>query len=198
MTSPAFRRIIRRETHSPRTVAAIVVAVVVILALVSLGIELVLQLAALPALLVSPSAAADRVSTLTSQQPSGAIIAAGVLAALLGLTLLVLALGPGRLAKHRMQFEGRAVLVDNGVIAAALAQHVSDETGIDRDDITVGVAHRVVDVTVDTDSGAPVDTSAIRDLVDAELENYRLEPSVRVRVRPARAARTETERKSLE
>ena len=51
MSTPAFRRIVRRETHSPRTVAMIIAVVILILALVYIGVEIVLHLLAQPALL---------------------------------------------------------------------------------------------------------------------------------------------------
>ena len=44
MTTPAFHRIVRRETHSPRTVAMIIAVVILILALVYVGVEIVLDL----------------------------------------------------------------------------------------------------------------------------------------------------------
>ena len=58
MSTPALRRVIRRETHSPRTVAMFVAVVLLILALAYVALEIVLSLAAQPALLVGPAAAA--------------------------------------------------------------------------------------------------------------------------------------------
>lgn len=183
MTTPAFRRIVRRETHSPRTVAMVVAVVLLILGLAYVGVEIVLYLLAQPALLLGPAAAAAAIVGLPTARPAGLVIAGGVILALLGLVFLILGLTPGRLAKHVMADDDRAVVVDNGVIAAALAQRVSVETGIPREDITVGVAHRTVDVVVRSGFGDAHDPAPITHVVDAELERYALVPGVRSRVR---------------
>jgi hypothetical protein len=52
--SGIYRRVSRRETHSPRSLVAIVLAVVLILVLAWIGTEIVLALLGAPALLVAP------------------------------------------------------------------------------------------------------------------------------------------------
>ncbi len=183
MSTPAFRRVLRRETHSPRTVAMIVAALVLILALVYVGIEIVLSLLAQPALLLGPAAAAGWVIGLPTAQPSGLVITGGVVVALIGLIFLILGVTPGRLPKHQMSIEGRAAVVDNGVIASSLAQRISEETGIGRGDITVGVSHRTADVTIRSGFGDEYDAAPIAQVVEAELERYSLIPPVASRVR---------------
>ncbi|SDG73007.1 DUF6286 domain-containing protein [Microbacterium pygmaeum] len=183
MSTPAFRRIVRRETHSPRTVAMFIAVILLILALVYVGVEIVLYLLAQPALLLGPGAALGWIVGLPTAQPAGLVILGGVVLAVLGLVFLVLGLGPGRLPKHEMSGDRRAVVVDNGVIASSLAQRISEETGIQRDDITVGVSHRTVDVTVRSGFGDPHEKEPIARVVDAELERYALIPSVTSRVR---------------
>lgn len=183
MSTPALRRVIRRETHSPRTVAMFVAVVLLILALAYIGLEIVLSLAAQPALLLGPAAAAGWLVGLPTAQPTGLVIAGGVVLALIGLIFIVLAVTPGRLSRHAIEAGDRAVVVDNGVIASALAQHLADETGLGRDDITVGVGHRSVDVTVRPGAGIPVDRDDVRSAAEAELQTYRLTRPVRTRVR---------------
>lgn len=185
-THPVFRRVVRRETHSPRTVATTIVVVLLILALLYAGVEIVLALASQPPLLVAPAAVLTWLIALPTLQPSSAAIAGAVVLALLGLLLIVVALRPGRLARHEMTWKGRAVVVDNGVIASSLAQHISDETGITRDDIDVGVSHRTVDVTVKPGIGLPFDAAPLQQLIDDELGNYQLTPSMKTRLRVIR------------
>lgn len=183
MTSPAFRRIVRRETHSPRTVAMIVAVVLLILGLVYVGVEIVLHLLAQPALLLGPGAAAAWIVGLPTARPVPLVILGGVVLGILGLVFLVLGLAPGRLPKHVMADESRAVVVDNGVVAASIAQRISEETGIVRDDITVGVSHRTVDVTVRSGFGDAHDPAPISHVVERELEQYALVPAPKARVR---------------
>lgn len=183
MSSPEFRRIVRRETHSPRTVAMIVVAVLLVLALLYAGVEIVLWLLGRPALLVGPGEAAAWIVGVPTLQPVAVGILGAVVIAVVGVVLLVLGMAPGRLPKHEMSGAGRAVVVDNGVIAASLAQRISEDAGIPRADITVGVSHRQVDVTVRAGFGDLYDEAPISRIVADELDSYALIPSVTPHVR---------------
>lgn len=183
MSSPVLRRVVRRETHSPRTVAMIVAVVLVILALVYVGVEIVLNLLGQPALLLGPAASLAWVAGLPTEVPVGASIAIGAVIAVLGLILVILAISPGRLSKQQLMLGDSAVVADNGVIASALAQRVSDDSGLPRDQVRVGVGHRVVDVTVSPAVGVPLDEARVRSVVDSELETYRLAARKRTSVR---------------
>jgi len=193
MTSPALRRVVRRETHSPRTVAMFVAVILLILALAYIGLEIVLSLLAQPALLLGPAAAAGWLVGLPTAQPAGLVIAGSVVLAIIGLIFIWLAVTPGRLSRHTIDAGDRAVVVDNGVIASALAQHLAEETGLARDDVTVGVGHRSVDVTVRPGVGIPVDKAAVQSAAEAEIETYRLTRSVRTRVRIDRPTQEDDE-----
>lgn len=186
MSSPVLRRVVRRETHSPRTVAMIVAVVLVILALVYVGTEIVLSLAGQPALLLGPAAAFGWVVGLPTEVPVGVSIAIGAVIAVLGVILVVLAIAPGRLSKHQLVVGESAVVADNGVIASAIAQRVSGESGLPRDQVRVGVGHRSADVTLTPAVGVPVDEAQVRSTVDAEVESYRLASKLRTSVRVER------------
>ncbi|CAL4860614.1 DUF6286 domain-containing protein [Microbacterium sp. MM2322] len=186
MTTPVLRRVVRRETHSPRSVAfALVVLLGIVLALY-VAVELILALASQPSLLVRPMSALQWLAGLPSNAPVAAAVAGGLIAAALGLWLVVLAVSPGRLSKHEVDAGGRVAVIDNGVLASALAQRVSDETGIARDRVTVGVAHRSVDVTVRPGAGIPIDETEVTALAEAEIASLKLARPVRTRVRVER------------
>ena len=193
MSTPVLRRVVRRETHSPRTVAMFVAVILLVLALAYIGLEIVLSLAAQPALLLGPAAAGGWLVGLPTAQPAGLVIAGSVVLALIGFIFVVLALTPGRLSKHTLESGDRAVVVDNGVIASALAQHLSEETGLARESITVGVGHRSVDVTVRPGVGIPLDKNEVQSAAEAELQTYRLTRGVRTRVRIERPSEKEDE-----
>jgi hypothetical protein len=186
MTDAVLRTVVRRETHSPRTVAMLVAVVLLLLVLAYAAVEIILALVGQPPLLVAPGAALNAVVMAPSALQPVAFIVGGIVLALIGLLVLVLALKPGRLSRHEMQWGERAVVVDNGVVASALAQHLSNESGIARDDIVVGVAHRTVDVTVQPPVGIPVDQAQLQRIVDAEIATYKLVPAVRTVVRVQR------------
>lgn len=186
MTDTVLRTVVRRETHSPRTVAMLVVVVLLLLALAYAAVEIILDLTGAQPLLVSPGEALNAVVAAPTALMPVAFIVGGVVLAILGLVVLVLALKPGRLSRHEMEWGERAVVVDNGVVASALAQHLSNESGIARDDIVVGVAHRAVDVTVRPPVGIPVDEAQLRRIVDEEVAAYKLTPAVRTHLRVER------------
>ncbi|MDU0366798.1 DNA/RNA endonuclease G [Microbacterium sp. KSW4-17] len=183
MTDAVLRTVVRRETHSPRTVAMLVVVVLLLLVLAYAAVEIILALTGAQPLLVSPGEALNAVVAAPTALMPVAFIVGGVVLAILGLIVLVVALKPGRLSRHEMEWGQRAVVVDNGVVASALAQHLSNESGIARDDIVVGVAHRAVDVTVRPPVGIPVDEAQLRRIVDAEVAAYKLTPAVRTHLR---------------
>lgn len=186
MTDSVLRTVVRRETHSPRTGAMLVIVVLLVLAAVYAAVEIALSLAGQPPLLLSPGAAADALATLPTAVVPAGLIAAGVVIAVVGLIVLVIAVAPGRLSRHEMAWDDRAVVVDNGVLASSIAQHLSNESGIARENVVVGVAHRTVDVTVRPPLGIPVDIDRLRAIVDDEVASYRLTPPVRTRVRVER------------
>ena len=186
MTDSVLRTVVRRETHSPRTGAMLVVVILLILAAVYAAVEIGLSLAGRPPLLVAPGAAFDALSALPTAVVPAALIAIGAAIAVIGLIVLVIAVAPGRLSRHEMTWGERAVVVDNGVVASSIAQHVSLESGIARENVVVGVAHRSVDVTVRPPLGIPVDIDGLRAIVDEEVASYRLTPSVRTHVRVER------------
>lgn len=183
MISPTLRRVVRRETHSPRTIAMIIAVVILVLGLAYVGVELVLYLAAQPALLIGPAAAWSWILGVPSAPPGGLLIAGSIVLAAIGVLLVWLAIAPGRLSKHTFADEDRAIVVDNGVIASALAQRLSEDTGLARDEILVGVAHRSIDITLRPGPDVTVGKTDVRAIAEAEISAYRLSRAVRTSVR---------------
>lgn len=183
-TSALYARISRRETHSSRATLAIVLAVVLIVVFAWVGTEVVIALLGLPALLVAPSDMFKSAVGL-AEQPAALVATAGIVVALIGLLLIIASLSPGRRARHVIDTERAVTVVDNEVIASALARHASYAGNVDPDNATVSVSHRrgVVDLT--PTSGIPADHDAVTRAVDEQLESYGLRPSVSARVRIA-------------
>ena len=75
MTDTVLRTVVRRETHSPRTVAMLVVVVLLLLALAYAAVEIVLNLTGARPLLVAPGEALQAVVTApTALQPAAFIV----------------------------------------------------------------------------------------------------------------------------
>ena len=188
MSADVLRRVVRRETHSPRTVATVVVLVLVSLAAIYAGVEIVLHLLGLDPLLAPPGAALAWAAAMPEAQPQAAVVAVGAAAAVVGIVLVWLASGPGRLPRHRLGVSAHAVLADNGVIASSVAERVRRELELSRGAVVVGIGHRSADVAVRPETGQLVEKARVREVAETELAGYDLSPRVRVRARVLRAA----------
>ncbi|KZX20217.1 DUF6286 domain-containing protein [Rathayibacter tanaceti] len=188
MTTPStagralYPRLVRRETHSSRSGSAIVLAVLLILLFAWLGTEAVLAVLAQPALLVAPQDGASALLTAASA-PIALTAAAGAVLALIGLALVVVSFAPGRRGRRAVGIDRTAAVVDDRVIAQAVARTASHAGDIDPDQVSVSVGARTVGVTVSRTSGRSTDVGSIREAVDAELATYDCTPRLRSRVR---------------
>lgn len=182
MTSRSpYPRILRRETHSPRSVAAITLAVVLILLAAWLATEAVLRLLNQPALLAEPADMAAVVADAPAVDPS-LLLPIGIAAVVVGLALVIVAVLPGRLARHHFTTDRSAVVVDNEVIASSIARQAAHAGGVSPDNATVGVSHRVATVTLCPSSGYPVDADAIRAATVREIDRIDVRPGLTARV----------------
>ena len=183
-TKALYARIGRRETHSSRSMLAIVLAIILIVVFAWVGTEVVIALLGLPALLVAPS---DMFASAVglAEQPAALVAIAGIVAAVVGLVLIIMSLSPGRRARHLLDTERAVTVVDNEVIASALARHASYAGNVDPDNATVSVSHRLGVVDLTPTSGIPADRDAVTRAVTEQLDSYGLRPAVRARVRIA-------------
>lgn len=181
-----YTRIARRETHSPRSVLAIILAIMLILAAAYAITEIILAMLSKPALLVAPKDASQSLVD-ASTLPMGALIAAGIVLLVVGLILIVIALTAGRRARHVITTDRVVTVVDNEVIASALARHASYAGGTSPDNTRVSVSHRRAIVEVAAASGANAPSQAILDAVNEQLDLYGLKPGLKGKVNVKRA-----------
>ncbi|WP_226531989.1 DUF6286 domain-containing protein [Microbacterium paraoxydans] len=149
-----YRRVLRRETHAPRTVPAAVVAVV--------GVVSALAFLTGGAWWLVDAAFRDRVARELDALAAGATaqaapLASGAVLVLLAFVLLALAVLPGRRRRRARTTERTALLVDDGVIADSVAEAVARRAGVDRARVAVTVGRRDVTVRITPTSGVPVD-----------------------------------------
>ncbi|WP_104083866.1 DUF6286 domain-containing protein [Cryobacterium sp. Y11] len=176
-----YGRISRRELHSPRSTAAIAVAVVAILVCCWLGTEIVLRLIDQPALLATPADLAAGVAS-ASMVPTPVLGAITAGCALLGLGLVIVAVTPGRRARHLIDSERMVTVVDDEVIASALAGRAARVSGIDPDSTRVSISRRLATVHVVPTSGQPVQRDSVDQAVRAQLDGLKLRPTLQTRV----------------
>jgi len=174
------KRVVRRELHSSRSGAAVVVALLALLATAWIGTEAVLAALGRPALLLSPAAMAAGVRALPSVQPTPLVVAGAVLA-LVGVVLLVLAVAPGRRARHVVPGTTPTV-VEDAVVASSLVRAAADAAGLDPDRAVAVVGRRSALVRVTPTSGIAVDRGEIEKAVADRAASLRLQPAIRTRV----------------
>jgi len=184
MSAPApysYRRILRRETHSSRAVLAIAVAVAVILLCLYSGAEIILMMLGQRALLAAPQDMLTSLSTLAST-PIAVPVTTGILLMVVAILLLIGAFTPGRRARHQIPSTRAAVVVDNEVIASALARNAARAGNTHPDNTVVSVSARHAIVHLTPTSGTPARRDAIEDAVQEQLAAYELYPPVRASV----------------
>ncbi len=177
--SALYPRMRRRETHSPRSFLAIVLAVVLVLVCVWFGAEIVLRMLRRGPLVASPE---TMMTTLVGvpELPAVTPIAIGVVTTLVGVALVITALTLGRRARHVLGTERTVTVVGDEVIAAALAHQASRAGNIDPANAHVTVSLRRVAVTLTPTSGMPPDVEHVTNEIEGQLTSYALDPPARV------------------
>jgi hypothetical protein len=183
MTSPAlYRRIVRRETHSPRSGAAITIAVLLMLVAAWIGTESVLAAIGQPPLLLAPQ---NLVSSAlqAAASPVALLVAIGAVVAVVGIILIIVSFAPGRRGRRGSISSRTAAVVDDRVIAQSLAHTASYAADVDPDQVSVSVGARTVRVEITPTSGRSVDQQSVRDAVALDAASYDYRPALRANVR---------------
>lgn len=175
-------RIVQRETHSSRAILAGVAALIVTLLAIYGLLESTLRAAGQPPWLVDPLNAARAVAELPDGVSPLLLGALGAVLVMLGLVFFLNAALPGRRARHTLGDSRVAVVVDDEVIAAALARRARLVAGVTQEQVLVVLSRREAVVNVRPTSGIPLDASAIRTAVEQEVRGMGLQPEPAVRV----------------
>lgn len=115
------RRVLGRETHSSRSGLAITVASLIIVVCLVVATERVLEFLGRAPLLFSLTDAA-RTASAPAADLLRVVVPLGIGVALVGLFLLLAAILPARRTRHGLSTDRLAVVIDDEVIASALAR----------------------------------------------------------------------------
>lgn len=179
------KKILKRETRSSRAAISVVAAILVALLAVLGLLEAMLRAFSQPSWLIDPLAAAQTLTRLPNGSSQILLGAIAVLIFLIGLIFLCNAVLPGRRARHVIADPRVAVVVDDEVIASALAKRARLAAGVTREQVMVVVSARSVQVNVRPTSGIAVDETQIRAAVEAELTDMALDPALDVTINVA-------------
>jgi hypothetical protein len=180
-TPCSYRRVLRREMHSPRSGLAIAVSVVVIVLCAYVGAEIILSMLNQRALLAAPQDMLATLGTLGSS-PVSLPIGIEVILMIIGLLLVISALTPGRRARQELTGSRAAVVADDEVIASALARHAARAANTNPDNTLVSVSARQAIVRLTPTSGTPVQRDAVANAVREQLAAFELTTPVRCSV----------------
>ncbi|UVJ41487.1 DUF6286 domain-containing protein [Arthrobacter sp. CJ23] len=177
-----MRRILHRESFSARAGAAGLAAGLVIVLCVYALLESAVRVVGQPPWLIDPGTAAERLIALPQGISPLLLGASGGVIAMVGLFFLLNAVLPGRRARHLLQDPRVAVVVDDEVIASALARRARTAAGVSQEQVMVVVSKRLVVVNVRPTSGVPISGDSISAAVREELEQMSPSPMPEVRV----------------
>lgn len=183
--SDFMRQAVRRETHSARSGLSTVAAIAITLVAVYGLLEAMLAALGEPPWLLSPISGMAWVAALPGGHAPVLLGATGVLLALVGLVFLGQGLLPGRRARHVIAHPRVAIVVEDEVIASALAKSARMAAGVTREQVVVVVSARQVQVNIRPTSGIRISEGDIKAAVEGQLEAMALEPAPSVAVRLA-------------
>lgn len=179
---PERDRILARETTSSRAGAAVLAAILVIGLCGYALLETAVRAVGQPAWLVDPQTAADRVTALPAGSPPLLLGTVGAVLLAAGAFFFLTAVLPGRRARHVLADPRAAVVVDDEVIASALARRARLAANVTQEQVMVVVSRREVQVNVRPTSGVPLRAEDVQAAVEAELREMAPAPLPAVRV----------------
>jgi hypothetical protein len=180
-----MERILQRETRSSRAAAAVIAAVLVIVLCGYALLETAVRAIGQPPWLVDPEAAAERIVSLPAGVPPLLLGVLGAVLVMIGLFFLLNAVLPGRRARHLLRDRRAAVVVDDEVIASALARRARLAANVTQEQVMVIVSRSHVLVNVRPTSGIPLHSDAVLAAVQEELREMGPIPAPDVRINVA-------------
>jgi hypothetical protein len=182
-----MERILKRETSSSRAVASVIAAVLVIVLCVYALLETAVRAIGQPPWLVDPQTAAENVVALPDGVPALLLGVTGAVLVMVGLFFFLNAVLPGRRARHLLRDRRAAVVVDDEVIASALARRARLAANVTQEQVMVIVSRNRVLVNVRPTSGIPLSPDAVLAAVRGELQEMGPSPMPEVRINVASA-----------
>jgi hypothetical protein len=180
-------RILKRETRSSRAVPAVIAAVLVIVLCGYALLETAVRAIGQPPWLVDPETAAEQIVALPSGVPPLLLGSLGAVLVMVGLYFFLNAVLPGRRARHLLQDRRAAVVVDDQVMASALARRARLAANVTQEQVMVTVSRNHVVVSVRPTSGVPLKAETVLAAVQEELREMGPSPMPDVRVNVASA-----------
>lgn len=182
LPGPLMPWILQRETQSSRAGVAVVAGVLVIVLCAYALLEAAVRAIGQPPWLIDPQTAAQRIVALPEGIPPLLLGVTGGVVFMAGLFFFLSAVLPGRKARHILQDPRAGVLVDDEIIAAALARRARLAANVTPEQVMVVVSRHQAVVNVRPTSGVPVRHDDVLAAVQDELTRMAPSPMPDVRV----------------
>lgn len=182
LRGPLMPWILQRETRSSRAGAAVLAGVLVIILSAYGLLEAAVRAIGQPPWLIDPHTAAGRIVALPAGISPLLLGATGAVVFMAGLFFLLSAVLPGRKARHLLYDPRAGVVVDDEIIAAALARRARLAANVTQEQVMVVVSRHLAVVNVRPTSGVPVRHDDVLAAVQDELEQMAPAPMPDVRV----------------
>lgn len=177
--------ILQRETQSSRAGVAVIAGVLVIILCAYALLEAAVRAIGQPPWLIDPETAAQRIVALPEGIPPLLLGVIGGVVFMAGLFFFLSAVLPGHKARHILQDPRAGVLVDDEIIAAALARRARLAANVTPEQVMVVVSRYQAVVNVRPTSGIPVRHGDVLAAVQDELTDMAPSPMPEVRVNVA-------------
>lgn len=183
----SYGRVLRRATHRSRSVAAGIVAILLMAAAIWALVEIILYALGKPALILPAHTA-----WVGLLDPAGLsapwVLGAGLGFVLVGIVLIVLALAPGRLPRRTWVTDTAAFIVDDAVVASYAAARAAQTASVPTDAVTAEVSKRRLSVTITPLAGQAVDVERVKEDLAGYLSGAPWHPALTVKVQLASKA----------
>lgn len=182
MNAAEIENIKSRELTSNRSPAAIVAATLTILLCGYALFEALLMALDQDPLVATPETWWHWIATLPESANPYLLAGGGLALIALGLTLCVQGIREGRLARHSIRCEDAVLIVDDQVIAAALARRARLEATVGQGQVLVVIHGDHIEVQIRPTSGTPINREAVVASLEDELRINMIEPEPQVKV----------------
>lgn len=172
-----------RELTSGRSPAAIVLAVLIIVVCGYALFEASLKALGQEPLIATPETWWRWISTLPGDANDYALVAVGTVLILVGLTFFIHGVRTGHRARHSIECEEAVLVVDDQVLAAALARRTRLDAAVGEGQVLVIINGDRVEVQIRPTSGTPLSADTVLAGLEEELRINRVAPLLQVRVR---------------
>ncbi|MBV7363185.1 hypothetical protein KRX54_01885 [Actinomycetaceae bacterium TAE3-ERU4] len=179
---PSASYMSRRATHSSRAISAIFVSLLVLAASVYLTTEVILHLLGRPALLLSPKEYATSLVNLPDLFIYPWLAVGGIVAALIGLILIIKAVFPGSLGRHRIRSERTAFILDDKALASGISASLRQVAGLGPGQVSTSVDRHNVIASVTPHAGRDLDRDLLERTLREEVSKLSLTPSLKTKL----------------